>query len=94
MVLVTAPGAPDPWTVVGELYQVDAVVLTRLDVVKQHPALFRRQLVSLDDAREAYAYVMTDEQLRGRRRLPHGDWKKRFEARPRAEFTQPRRWRR
>jgi hypothetical protein len=46
----------------------------------------------LADGRSAQTYVMTDEQLRGRKRLPSGDWKKRFQARRRPEFTEPRRW--
>jgi hypothetical protein len=46
----------------------------------------------LADGRVAFTYAMTDEQLRGRKRLPSGDWKKRFEPRRRAAFTEPRRY--
>jgi gamma-glutamylcyclotransferase (GGCT)/AIG2-like uncharacterized protein YtfP len=90
--LVTTPGAPPDWAVVGEVYAVDLVLLSRIDVIKQVPALFQRCEVELADARVAQTYVMSDEQLRGRKRLPSGDWKRRFEPRRRAAFTEPRRY--
>lgn len=81
------------YLVVGELYQVDDAVLARLDVIKEHPALFQRRSLELTDGREAHVYVMHAEQVRGRKRIASGDWKQRFAPRPRAEFTQPRRYR-
>jgi len=94
LVEVGAANAPKECTVVGELYEVDEVILCRVDVIKQHPALFQRKQITLADGRAAYTYVMNAEQLRGRKRLPSGDWKRRFEPPRRAEFTQPRRWHR
>jgi gamma-glutamylcyclotransferase (GGCT)/AIG2-like uncharacterized protein YtfP len=94
LIEVTTPGAPSEWAVSGEVYAVDEVILSRTDVVKQHPALFQRCEIVLADGRRAHTYVMSDEQLRGRKRLPSGDWKQRFEPRRRAEFTEPRRWHR
>jgi gamma-glutamylcyclotransferase (GGCT)/AIG2-like uncharacterized protein YtfP len=84
--------AASEYTVVGELYEVDEAILARVDVVKEHPALFQRRLVELTDGRQAHAYFMQAEQVRGRRRIASGDWKKRFEARQRSEFTRPRRY--
>lgn len=94
LVEVAAPGAPAEWAVVGEVYAVDEILLARIDVIKQHPSLFQRSRIELDDGRVAYTYAMSDAQLRGRKRLPSGDWKRRFEPRRRAEFTEPRRWHR
>jgi len=94
LIEVTTPGAPKEWVVAGELYAVDEVILSRIDVVKQHPALFQRRLIAIADGRKAFTYVMADEQLRGRKRLPSGDWKRRFESRRRAAYTEPPRYHR
>jgi gamma-glutamylcyclotransferase (GGCT)/AIG2-like uncharacterized protein YtfP len=90
--LVSTPGAPAEWAVVGEVYEVDPVILSRIDVIKQVPSLFQRREIELADQRVAHTYVMSDAQLRGRKRLPSGDWKRRFEPRRRAEFTEPPRY--
>ncbi|HEY6558391.1 MAG TPA: gamma-glutamylcyclotransferase family protein [Polyangiaceae bacterium] len=68
--------------VVGECYRADAALLRRLDVHKQHPVLFQRQRLRLADGELAYTYMMTLEQVRGRRRLKSGDWRQRFGALP------------
>jgi gamma-glutamylcyclotransferase (GGCT)/AIG2-like uncharacterized protein YtfP len=71
--------------VVGELYEVTAPILARCDVNHEHPTLFSRQEVELEDGSRAFAYFLRSEQARGRRRIRGGDWKKRFEvARPEA----------
>jgi gamma-glutamylcyclotransferase (GGCT)/AIG2-like uncharacterized protein YtfP len=64
--------------VTGELYRVDLETRRALDVEHQVPLLFNRETILLADGVEAEAYLMTSEQVRGRRRLAHGDWKKRF----------------
>jgi gamma-glutamylcyclotransferase (GGCT)/AIG2-like uncharacterized protein YtfP len=72
-------------SVAGELYHVDLETRARLDRHRQVPILFQRARVRLSDGSEAEAYVMSPDQVRGRRRLRHGDWRKRFEpsvARP------------
>jgi gamma-glutamylcyclotransferase (GGCT)/AIG2-like uncharacterized protein YtfP len=66
-------------SVAGELYHVDLETRARLDRHRQVPILFERASVRLADGSDAEAYVMTPDQVRGRRRLRHGDWRKRFE---------------
>ena len=68
-------------SVVGELYAVDREVRRRLDVLKECPILFERGLVELADGQMAQAYLMREEQVRGKRRLHVGDWKQRFAPR-------------
>jgi gamma-glutamylcyclotransferase (GGCT)/AIG2-like uncharacterized protein YtfP len=65
--------------VVGELYSVSLQTRRHLDVERQVPLLFNREKVQLADGSEADAYVLPADKARGRRRLGHGDWKKRFE---------------
>jgi gamma-glutamylcyclotransferase (GGCT)/AIG2-like uncharacterized protein YtfP len=93
VVPVGTPTGSASHAVVGELYEVSEALLSRLDVCKQHPALFQRGLITLADGRSAHVYLMADAQVQGRRRLPGGDWKKRFERPARSEFTVPRRYR-
>jgi gamma-glutamylcyclotransferase (GGCT)/AIG2-like uncharacterized protein YtfP len=66
-------------TVVGELYRIDVPTLLKADIRKEHPKLFQRQTIVLDDGEPAEAYLMGLEQVRGRRRLKVGDWRRRFE---------------
>jgi gamma-glutamylaminecyclotransferase len=67
--------------VIGELYWVDRELRRKLDVLEQCPYLFQRELIELSDEQQVEAYVMRDEQVRGRRRLHVGDWKQRFAPR-------------
>lgn len=66
--------------VAGELYRVDAALLRELDVFKQAPLLFKRVRVPLEDGSLAEAYAMEPDQVRGKRRIAHGDWRKRMAA--------------
>jgi gamma-glutamylcyclotransferase (GGCT)/AIG2-like uncharacterized protein YtfP len=68
--------------VIGELYSVDYATLSACDKKRDHPRLFRRQSVMLADGSEAHAYLLDFDQVRGRRRIRSGDWRKRFEAKP------------
>jgi gamma-glutamylcyclotransferase (GGCT)/AIG2-like uncharacterized protein YtfP len=70
--------------VAGELYNVDASTLRELDEFEEVPILFQRLRVRLDDGALADAYVMEPDQVRGKRRIAHGDWRKRMapEVRP------------
>jgi gamma-glutamylcyclotransferase (GGCT)/AIG2-like uncharacterized protein YtfP len=69
--------------VTGELYAVDLQIRRTIDVAR---LLFVRETIQLSDSADADAYLLSSDQVRGRRRLPHGDWKKRFAPRiaPRA----------
>jgi gamma-glutamylaminecyclotransferase len=76
---------PYPALVVGgttavcdELYQVPAALVRELDVFEQVPILFKRVQIPLERGSLADAYVMDAEKTRGRRRIAHGDWRKRM----------------
>lgn len=66
--------------VVGEVYRVDVALRSKLDVAREVPVLFRRERIQLEDGSVAECYLMTADQIRGRRRLAHGDWSQRFTA--------------
>ncbi|HEX2671400.1 MAG TPA: gamma-glutamylcyclotransferase family protein [Polyangiaceae bacterium] len=62
----------------GELYAVDLETRRKLDVSRQVPILFQRTMIRLADGSDVETYSMTTDQVRGKRRLGHGDWRKRF----------------
>ena len=64
--------------VTGELYVMDLETRGAIDVARQVPILFTREKIRLADAADTDAYLLSSDQVRGRRRLAHGDWKKRF----------------
>jgi gamma-glutamylcyclotransferase (GGCT)/AIG2-like uncharacterized protein YtfP len=72
-------------SVAGELYRIDKKHRFNIDVRKECPVLFHRTTVTLEDGSEAEAYVMHEEQVRGKRRIAIGDWRRRFEPRPRVD---------
>lgn len=65
----------------GELYQVSRDKLMELDRLKEHGSLFHRQTIALASGEEAQAYLMHEDQVRGRRRLHVDAWKDRFKPR-------------
>ena len=65
----------------GELYSLDYTHLARIDKLRQVPHLFQRHRVTLADATEAECHFMSFEQVRGKRRLAHGNWLERFAPR-------------
>ena len=62
----------------GQLYAVDLETRRQIDVSRQVPILFQRTKIRLADGSEAETYLMTADQVRGKRRLAHGDWRQRF----------------
>jgi gamma-glutamylcyclotransferase (GGCT)/AIG2-like uncharacterized protein YtfP len=66
-------------SVAGEVYVADLAIRARIDRERQVPLLFDRARVRLADGTEVEAYVMSVDKVRGRRRLRHGDWRRRFE---------------
>lgn len=62
----------------GELYELTRDDLRRVDELKENGRLFFRQLITLSDGREAHAFLMDEDKLRGRRRLRGNDWRARF----------------
>jgi len=73
----------------GELYLIDRQRRFTIDVKKQWPSLFQRIFVTLADGSQAEAYAMSDEQVRGKRRLKLGSWRERFAPRPRPDAGGP-----
>jgi len=65
-------------SVSGEVYVVDLETRARIDRERQVPLLFERAKIRLADGTDAEAYVMSEDKVRGRRRLRHGDWRRRF----------------
>jgi gamma-glutamylaminecyclotransferase len=65
----------------GELYSVGLQTRRAIDIERQVPILFTRETIELGDGTRADAYLLTLDQVRGRRRLAHGDWKQRFAPR-------------
>jgi gamma-glutamylcyclotransferase (GGCT)/AIG2-like uncharacterized protein YtfP len=66
-------------SVAGEVYVADLAIRARIDCERQVPLLFDRAKVRLADGTEAEAYTMSVDKVRGKRRLRHGNWRRRFE---------------
>jgi gamma-glutamylcyclotransferase (GGCT)/AIG2-like uncharacterized protein YtfP len=64
-------------TVHGELYEIGAELLPRLDVFEDVPELYRRARISLRGGVQAQAYLLQPRHLHGQPRVPSGDWRKR-----------------
>ncbi len=62
----------------GELYAVDLETRRKIDVSRQVPILFQRAKIRLADGSDAETYLMSSDQVRGKRGLAHVDWRKRF----------------
>lgn len=65
-------------SVEGELYEVGSENLRQLDLLREAGRLYSREPVTLHDGQRADAYVMSEDQVRGKRRLPGSSWKQRF----------------
>src|ERR1700759_1705080 len=63
-------------SIAGELYEVNADLMQRLDTFEDVPILYERKLVrmALDPARPVEAYVMRRERARNAARIASGDW--------------------
>jgi gamma-glutamylcyclotransferase (GGCT)/AIG2-like uncharacterized protein YtfP len=57
----------------GELWEVSLGQLRRLDRFEDHPRLYRRELISLDDGSRAFAYLMRD--AGGAPEIASGSWR-------------------
>jgi gamma-glutamylcyclotransferase (GGCT)/AIG2-like uncharacterized protein YtfP len=62
--------------VAGEVYEVDPPTLDALDRLEGHPRFYRRHAVRLHDGDEVLAYLLTQDQARGRPRITSGDWRR------------------
>ncbi len=66
-----------PGTVHGEVYEVSAATLERLDRLEGTPSFYQRTRVSMSTGENAWAYVMNPERVAGKRRVPSGHWEER-----------------
>lgn len=58
----------------GEVFQLDAAGLDRLDVLEGYPSLYDRKVLTLSDGSQAWVYYGTEDQVQGHRRISLGDW--------------------
>lgn len=67
--------------VLGEVYEVDAATLARLDRLEGHPRFYQRTPIALDDGEPVEAYVMAPERAWSERIITNGDWRRREASR-------------
>lgn len=67
-------------SVVGELYEVEYPILAACDKKRDHPNLYHRVEIELEDGTLAHTFLMHANQVRGKRRVKDGDWRKRLAA--------------
>jgi gamma-glutamylcyclotransferase (GGCT)/AIG2-like uncharacterized protein YtfP len=72
----------------GEVYLVDRATCIAIDVRREVPILFQRGAVRLEDGSIVESHVLSPDQVRGRRRIASGEWRKRF-ASPVSPVTRP-----
>jgi gamma-glutamylcyclotransferase (GGCT)/AIG2-like uncharacterized protein YtfP len=60
----------------GEVFEVDDAALRALDRLEGYPILYLRALIDLADGSQALAYFQTQDQVRGRPRIPCGAWRR------------------
>lgn len=65
---------PGCGVVEGEIVEVDAAGLARLDRFEGHPSFYQRGEVELEGGEVAQAYMMTGERTAGRPIIASGDW--------------------
>ena len=63
--------------VVGEVYEVDASLLARLDAFEGHPLFYRRTTIALEDGTSVETYLLRTAQVEGRPRIASGSWRAR-----------------
>ena len=61
----------------GEVYDVDAAALARIDALEQHPTWYRRVPIRVADGRIVDVYVLPAASACGRPRIAAGDWRRR-----------------
>lgn len=73
--VVTLAGAG---SVHGEVYEVTAETLQRLDILEGTPTFYQRTRVRMSTGSEAWVYVMDSARLVDTRRVPSGRWERRL----------------
>ena len=61
-------------TAIGEVYAVEERGLARLDELEGYPRLYDRQLLSLNDGRQAWVYLGRPRQVRHAPLVVGGSW--------------------
>ena len=61
--------------VTGEVYDVDAATLARLDALEGHPRWYRRTPITLADGSAAETYLLTPRHVAGCPVVASGDWR-------------------
>lgn len=61
----------------GEVWEIDAATLARLDELEEVPTLYERKRIPLEDGRVVESYVMPSGRTAGAKRIPGGDWRAR-----------------
>ena len=61
----------------GEVYEVDVAVLAELDRFEDHPRLYVRKTISLEDGESSEAYLMDEDEdvPREESTIPSGCWR-------------------
>ncbi|MCP3104545.1 gamma-glutamylcyclotransferase [Myxococcus sp. K15C18031901] len=62
-------------TVVGEVYEVDALTLAALDRLEGHPHFYERTSIALDGFGRVEAYLFPEARLVGRPLIASGCWR-------------------
>lgn len=64
--------------VVGELYEVTSQLLGHCDLKRDHPRLYVRDEIELEDGTNAWSYTFRNRQALGVHRIANGDYRNRF----------------
>jgi gamma-glutamylcyclotransferase (GGCT)/AIG2-like uncharacterized protein YtfP len=63
-------------SVAGEVWEVNADTLARLDALEGHPRWYRRTPIVLASRRKAETYLMPADKIGGRPSVDSGDWRR------------------
>lgn len=66
----------------GEIYEVDAETLARLDALEHHPDWYRRTAITLADGTPVETYLLPASGVHGCALIAGGSWRNRFVPRP------------
>ena len=61
----------------GEVYEVDAATLAALDHLEEHPDVYQRRRIKLQDGLVVWTYLMPRALLGAARLIPTGSWRQR-----------------